>query len=196
MTKKQFLGKSERSSLRGRNPVVKTTQEGAGLQTTYKREKREYRRTGARMIGALLPGLTRAAFRKKSPLFIRLIMDWENFVGATLAQQSEPCRLRPGVLTVRCCGPVAVEIQYAAPRILESINTACGLEGETRLIQLKLVQDKTIHKEQSGSPPKSHKNIRPVNVEGVEEGPLKEALARLGGQISARRAKPKRARRF
>lgn len=196
MTKKQLLGKSEPSSLRGKNTVVKAAQEGDGPQKTYKREKREYRRSGARMIGALVPSLTRAAFRKKSPLFMRLIMDWENFVGPTLAQQSEPCRLRPGVLTVRCCGPVAVEIQYAAPRILGSINTACGLDGETRLTQLKLVQDKAIQKEQTLRPPKRRKNIAPAHVEGVEEGPLKEALARLGGQISARRAKPKRARHF
>lgn len=135
------------------------------------------------MIGALVPSVTKPAFERKSPLFIRLILDWENIVGPHIAQQSEPCRLRPGVLTIRCSGPIAMEIQYAIPRVLERINTACGLRGEQALQHIKLVQDRTV------TPPSVQK--RPVSVPhvcvpDVDDGSLREALERLGGQIAAR----------
>ncbi|WP_370517981.1 DciA family protein [Saccharibacter sp. 17.LH.SD] len=142
----------------------------------------ESSRSGARMIGALIPALTRQAFRRKSPLFVRLVMDWEHIVGPHLAQQSEPCRLRPGVLTIRCSGPVAMEIQYGMPRIIEQINMACGLRGDAVIQQLKIIQDRTI---MTSLPKRRKLSSRPFIVSDMEEGPLREALERLGGHIAA-----------
>lgn len=136
------------------------------------------------MIGALVPSVTKPAFKRKSPLFMRLILDWESIVGPSMAQQSEPCRLRPGVLTLRCSGPMAMEIQYAIPQLLERINTACGLRGEGAIQQIKLVQDRKI----AAARPVTKKAASPTSVTlpEMEEGPVRDALERLGGHIAAR----------
>lgn len=154
------------------------------------------RRGTARMIGAFLPALTKPIFRKKSPLYVRLLMEWDTLVGPALAEVSEPCRLRPGVLTIRCCGPAAVEMQYAAPRILANINTACGLHGDEALHHIKLVQDRPVQRRPSPPPRNIWKEAAPVPVSGIEDDGLKETLARLGGHIRARRQGTKKARRF
>ncbi|WP_248461188.1 DciA family protein [Parasaccharibacter sp. TMW 2.1888] len=156
----------------------------------------DYRRGKGRMIGALLPPLTKPIFRKKSPLFVRLLMEWETLVGPALAEVSEPCRLRPGVLTIRCCGPAAVEMQYAAPRILANINTACGLHGDEALHHIKLVQDRPVQRRPSRPPRNVWKEAAPVPVSGIEDDGLKETLARLGGHIRARRQRVERRRKF
>lgn len=141
------------------------------------------KRSGGKMIGALVPSLTKPAFKRKSPLFVQLIMEWENIVGTHIAQQSEPCRLRPGVLTIRCSGPMAMEIQYTIPRLLERINMACGLYGENVLQSIKLVQDRTFISPQST---KKSPSSTLVHVSDMEDGPLREALERLGGQVAIR----------
>ncbi|MCL1515672.1 hypothetical protein CPA54_06905 [Parasaccharibacter sp. TMW2.1890] len=156
----------------------------------------DYRRGKGRMIGALLPPLTKPIFRKKSPLFVRLLMEWETLVGPALAEVSEPCRLRPGVLTIRCCGPAAVEMQYAAPRLLANINTACGLYGDEALKQIKLLQDRPVQRKPSHRPQKKWKDAAPVSVNGIEDAGLKETLERLGGHIRAKKQGTKKARRF
>lgn len=101
-----------------------------------------------------------------------------------MAHHSEPCRLRPGVLTIRCSGPMAMEIQYAIPRLLERINIACGLSGEQALQQIKLVQDRTITPPTAKKTPVS--DTLSVSVPDMDDGPLREALERLGGQVAAR----------
>ncbi|MCX5616412.1 DciA family protein [Bombella sp. TMW 2.2559] len=156
----------------------------------------ERRRGRARMIGAFLPVLTKPIFRKKSPLYVRLLMEWDMLVGSALAEVSEPCRLRPGVLTIRCCGPAAVEMQYAAPRILANINTACGLHGEEALHYIKLVQDRPVQRRRSAPSKRPWKDAAPVPVSGIEDDGLKETLERLGGHIRAKRQGTKKARRF
>lgn len=163
----------------GKRPVYKENEKPADRRNAF-----ASRRFGGRLIGTFMADITRPAFKRKSPLLVRLVMDWDILVGPELAGRSVPRRLRPGVLSVGCAGPVAMEMRYAAPQILERINTACGLYGEYRLRELKLMQDVTI------SPP-SLPQARPaplsVTIEGLEEGPLREALERLGGHIAARR---------
>jgi len=98
------------------------------------------KRGGARQIGALVPGITKPAFKKKSPLLVRLSMDWEDFIGPRLSRVTEPRRLSAGSLTLACSGPIAMELQHLAPQIIERINTACGLRGEHLILRLKIVQ--------------------------------------------------------
>ncbi|MUG89328.1 DUF721 domain-containing protein [Bombella sp. ESL0385] len=170
--------------------------EDSSEKKTKKADKTEYRRVGGRMIGALLPRLTQPIFRKKSPLYVRLLMEWETLVGTALAEVSEPCRLRPGVLTIRCCGPAAVEMQYAAPRILANINTACGLSGADALTQIKLLQDRPVQPKRKSSPRPKQCNGASVAVEGIDDESLKEVLERLGSHVLAKKQGVKRERRF
>ncbi|QHI96267.1 DUF721 domain-containing protein [Aristophania vespae] len=149
-------------------------------QSGFTPPKRSY---GVRSIGSYVPNLTRPAFQKKSPLFTRLVLDWEQFVGKTLFQISTPKRLHNNVLTVSCYGPQAIELQYNAVQILGRINVACGLRDTQKLVQLKIVQDRTLYQ-----PIKKrvHRPIEPQPVPDVAEGSLREALERLGGHIKAR----------
>ncbi|MCX8666785.1 DUF721 domain-containing protein [Acetobacteraceae bacterium B3987] len=180
----------------GRKRPAHSSASGQERKTDNNKGWTERRRGTARMIGAFLPAVTKPIFRKKSPLYVRLLMEWETLVGPSLAEVSEPCRLRPGVLTIRCCGPAAVEMQYAAPRILANINTACGLYGDEALHHIKLVQDRPVQRKRSAPPRRPWKDAAPVPVNGIEDEELKETLARLGGHIRAKRQGTKKARRF
>lgn len=137
-----------------------------------------------RSVGSYVSRLTQPAFRKHSPLLVRLMLDWEQFVGSRFSKVSMPKRLHRGVLTISCHGPMAIELHYNMRHVLERINTSCGLLGENRLSQLKIIQD------QVAPSSFTEKHIRPqpspVPIEGFEEGPLKEALERLGGQVKVR----------
>ncbi len=48
---------------------------------------------GPRPVAALLPGLTRAAFRRRSPATAQVLADWGNIVGPALAAVTLPRRL-------------------------------------------------------------------------------------------------------
>ncbi|GBD57691.1 DUF721 domain-containing protein [Gluconobacter wancherniae] len=141
------------------------------------------RKWGERQIGTFIPGLTKLAFKKKSPLLVRLMMDWEDFVGPRLGRETEPRRMSAGTLTLACSGPVAMELQHFAPQILERINTACGLRGEHTLKRLKVVQDMTAFETPRPVRPKPLQ----VNVADIDDEDLRQALERLGGHVSARR---------
>lgn len=149
-----------------------------------KRENSSPRRAmGGKTLGALLPRVTHVAFKKKSPLFVKIIMDWENLVGAHIAQQTAPRRLNSGVLTVACSGPIVMEMRYHSLQILERMNTALGLYGAFRLQSLKLIQDLTLEPK---IPQKPKEPIQPIAIDAIENNDLKDVLGRLGGYIKAR----------
>src|SRR5690242_15088320 len=101
---------------------------------TGKQEAAELRHVyGPRPLGALVPGLVRAAFRKRSPATAQLIADWEAIVGPLLADVATPRRLAAGTLTLACAGPVALELQHLAPALIERINTQLGRAVVERL---------------------------------------------------------------
>src|SRR3954463_12655425 len=63
---------------------------------------------GPRAIGALVPGLTRPAFRRQGPASAQVIIDWPAIVGPALAAVTAPRRLSAGALTLACAGPIAM----------------------------------------------------------------------------------------
>ncbi len=138
---------------------------------------------GPRPIAALLPAVTGMAFRRRSPLAARLIGDWETIVGPAIAAVTMPERCTGGVLTVACAGPIALELQHLAPKLIERINVHVGraLVSRLRFRQAPL----------SGSAPAPARAVVPAAGEralaerlaGMEEGPLREAFLRLGRAI-------------
>lgn len=158
-----------------------------GSERTPLKKKEEpppRRAMGGKTLGAMLPHVTYVAFKKKSSVFMKIVMDWEYLVGQKIAQQTAPRRLNMGVLTIACSGPIAMEMRYHAPQILARINTSCGLYGTTSLLQeLKLIQDLTL---KPPPPPKIKKMRQNISIEAMENKALEEALARLGGAIAAR----------
>ena len=77
-------------------------------------------------LGALIPAVTRPAFRKRSPAGAQLLADWATIVGPALAAVTSPLRLSAGTLTLACAGPVAMELQHLAPELIGRINAQLG----------------------------------------------------------------------
>ncbi len=139
---------------------------------------------GPRPIGALVPALTRPAFRKRSPAAAQIMADWAEIVGPALAAVTAPRRLGSGTLTVACSGPIALELQHLTAQLMERINRHLG---RTVVEQLRFAQDLAPATRQPPAAPRT--SPTPVDVPGVPAGPLRDALAALGaavGQASGR----------
>ena len=138
---------------------------------------------GPRAVGELLPALTRAAFRKRSPAGAQVLADWDAIVGPAIAAVTTPRRLSGTSLTIACRGPVAMELQYMAPQLMERINAHLG---RITVEKLRFVQDELVRPPPAATPrPKEP----PAPVPGLPPGPLHDALAALGQavQLAARR---------
>ncbi|MBX6375770.1 MAG: DUF721 domain-containing protein [Acetobacteraceae bacterium] len=81
---------------------------------------------GPRPLGAIVPRLTRPAFRRFSPAAAQILADWPEVVGPALAAVTVPRRLTRGTLTLACSGPVALELAHLAPQLIARINAHCG----------------------------------------------------------------------
>jgi hypothetical protein len=138
---------------------------------------------GPRPIGALMPKLVRAAFRRRSPATAQVIADWEAIVGPALAEATTPRRLAAGTLTLACAGPVALELQHLAPALMERIN---GHLGHAVVERLRFVQDPR-PPPPAAPPPRALSRAAEPAVEGLPEGPLRDALLALGRAVTARR---------
>ncbi|GBQ55909.1 hypothetical protein AA16373_0586 [Komagataeibacter swingsii DSM 16373] len=138
-----------------------------------------------RSMAALLPHVSRPVFRKQSPAAVQVMTDWPDIVGPHLAGMTVPRRLSAGTLTVACRGPVAMELQHLAPTVIARINTTCG-QGVVR--RLKMVQDLTAPPRLPTTAPR-RPPPPPVQIDDMPDGPLKDALCRLGGWLNAGRGR-------
>ena len=136
---------------------------------------------GPRPVGALVPGVTRAAFRARSPAAAQIVADWAAIVGPALAATTTPRRLQGGTLVIGCAGPVAMELQHVAVELVARINMALGRATVERL---RFVQD---FLPVAARARVAREAPAPVPVQGVAAGDLHDALARLGGAILAKR---------
>ena len=125
----------------------------------------------ARGLAELVPGLTQAAYKKKSPAGALLMSDWSAIVGPRLAGETEPRRLVGTQLTIACSGPTAMELSHLSGTLIERINTHAG----RRLVErLRFVQDFA----PAVRAPVARRVVAAEAVAGVE-GELGEALGRL-----------------
>jgi len=121
---------------------------------------------------------------------------WKEIVGDTLARRTEPVRIiksrtgEGGTLELRVDGPVASLIQHQAPQITQRLDLLLGKGAVTRL---RIVQGPVRVAAQggvgAGAPPRPRR--RPPldaaqerdlanSLADQPEGPLKEALLKLG----------------
>lgn len=97
----------------------------------------------ARLLGAILdPAARRRGFTEAS-----LLADWSTIIGPALARRCQPLRVehvpgrrRGGTLVLQASGPAAIEVQHAAPQLIERINTYFGHRAirQLRLLQMPL----------------------------------------------------------
>ncbi len=140
-------------------------------------DKRSYT---ARPLSSLVPQIARPVFQKKSPASAQLLSDWAEIVGPELAAVSYAKRFSAGTLTIACTGIVALELQHQAEMLRSRIN---GALGRVLVERVKFVQEAA----------RTARVVRParraragvVKITGdLPEGPLREALERLGAAIT------------
>jgi hypothetical protein len=128
-------------------------------------------------LAQLVPKLTRAAFRARSPAGADLMTGWESIVGPRLAELTMPRKLSRGQLTIACAGPVAMELQHAAASLIERINVQVGAKLVERL---RFVQT-PVPRRPSAQPRRVMHAGPPIT--GLPPGPLNDALAALQTRV-------------
>ncbi|WP_439599389.1 DUF721 domain-containing protein [Falsiroseomonas sp.] len=129
-------------------------------------------------LSALIPRLTRPAFRKRSPAGAQLMADWADIVGPALAATTQPLRVTAGTLTIACSGPVAMELQHLAPELIGRINAHFGRVAVERL---RFVQQAPPGAARAAPRPRPVELPAPVTARLAElpAGELRDALAKL-----------------
>ena len=140
--------------------------------------------TGPRPISALIPAVTRPAFKKQSPAAAQLMADWAAIVGPDLAAATQPHRFASGTLTLGCSGPMALELQHLAGPLMARINAYLG---HALVRQLRFVQTGRLPLPAAAAP-RRRARLDPVPIEGLPPGPLLDALAALGALVRANAA--------
>ena len=133
---------------------------------------------GPRAVGTLVPALTRPAFRRRSPAAAQIMTDWTAIVGPALAAVTAPRRLSGTTLTLACAGPIAMELQHMTNELAARIN---GHLGRVVVERLRFVQDSMAMTLEKG--PVVATRQAPERIDGLPDGPLHDALARLGQAI-------------
>ena len=136
-------------------------------------ERRAYVTLG---LAELLPRLTRAAYKKRSPAGALLMSEWAMIVGPRLAEETQPKRLSGTTLTIACAGPMAMELQHLSGTLIERINVFAGRKLVERL---RFVQEPVAVR-----PPVVPRLVAaPEPIPDLPPGDLNDALARLRAAI-------------
>jgi hypothetical protein len=141
---------------------------------------------GPRPLGALVPALTRPAFKRKSPAGAQIMADWPALVGPALAGVTQPLRLASGTLTLACSGPVAMELQHLAPQLAQRINAALGRVAVERFRFVQRAPLSAARPAPRPAPAPLPPRVESA-LEGIEAPELREALARLARGVYRRR---------
>ncbi len=137
-------------------------------------------------LGALVPRLTRPAFRKRSPDAAQILADWPQVVGPEVARMAEPVRISAGTLTLACTGPAAMELAMGGPALIQRINSHLG-----RIAVRKLAFIQRAPRVEAVRPTRPAPGPLPPRVEkSLETVPgeeLRLALERLAQGVFARK---------
>lgn len=166
------------------------------------RDDKPRRARGPRAIAATLPRIAGPALRRRGfagggEASVRVVTDWAEIVGQTLARDSLPERLSfargaetGGTLRIRAAGPLALELQHLEPLVIERINRYFGYRAVAKLAFVQAPAGVRPRPAPAAPPP------APTGPEaarlgrtlaGIEDGPLRDALAGLGRAVLARR---------
>ena len=148
---------------------------------------------GPRPVGALLPRVTRPAFRRRAPATAQVLADWTAIVGPAIAAVTTPRRLSAGTLTIACAGPIAMELQHLANEVMARINAHLGSQVVSALRFVQTLGD--VRRPPSVTPPADPAKLAEVeaSLAHMPEGELRAALAALG-QVVVAQAWPSTAR--
>ena len=143
---------------------------------------------GPSMLSALIPALMRPAFRRRAPATAQVLADWEVIVGPAIASVTTPRRLVSATLSIACSGPIAMELTHLSAQLIERINVHMG---KTVVERLRFTQDMVAPLPKSVPPPRPADLVAARDaVASLPEGPLRDALERLGRSVLARGQAP------
>lgn len=137
--------------------------------------------------------LTREAFARHGFAQAELVSNWADIVGTELAEVALPERIKwprspgatlsGGTLHLRVAPGRALEVSYAAPRIIERANAFLGFGAITAVKAVAAAS----WRESAAPPPPLPKNIPgEQRLATIEDDELRDALHRLGAGIAAR----------
>ncbi len=148
---------------------------------------------GPRPLARLIPAVTAKAMARRSLALGALLTDWDSVVGPKLAARTLPLKLafprgrrENAMLHIRVAGALAVELQHAAPQVIERIN---GFFGYGAVARLKLVQGPV------GAPPRprpdpqvgaADERALGLATASIADPGLRDALIRLGRALYGR----------
>lgn len=150
-------------------------------------------RHGPRWLGAIVPRVARPAFRRGNPAAAGLMADWPAVIGPALAAVTRPVRLAraaknadgtpaPATLTIRCAGPVALELQHMAPQVMARINQSVGfpLVGALRFERGSIAPPRPPVRPAAAAPASE------AGLEAIADPELRAALAVLRAHLPAK----------
>ncbi|BBF91496.1 DUF721 domain-containing protein [Blastochloris tepida] len=156
------------------------------------------KRPRVRPLADLIAGSLGEAARAHGFAAVELLTHWPEIVGEDLAAASEPVRLvwppkddpnnRGATLVVRVEGTHALDLQFAAPQVVERINRTFGWACVGRLA---LRQGPVTPK--AGPPPPPPEPDPDLvaqeraQLDAIADDGLKESLARLGAFVHGRK---------
>jgi len=145
---------------------------------------------GAVAIGTLIGAIIDPVTRRRGFATAELIAAWPEIVGGRWAECTAPEKIvwprkedgGPAVLTVKVDGPAAVFVQHEAGQILERVNAflGYGAVGRLRIVQGPVVNSGPRAKPADPTLAADREAELGTRVARVDEGPLKQALERLG----------------
>jgi hypothetical protein len=165
---------------------------------TGKPEKQQERQRsgGPVAVAGLIGAVTRPLMRGRQAAVARLSLDWPQVVGPALAAVTVPERLTGaaggGTLTIRASGPMALELTHLAPELIARVNAHLGRDAITRLkfsAEGRRAAPSVLPPPPPPPrpPPREATQKAATAVADLPDGPLKDALARLGAHVLARR---------
>jgi hypothetical protein len=147
-------------------------------------------RKGAVALGSLIGAIIDPVTRRRGFATADLIAAWPDIVGARFADCTSPDKIvwpreengGPAVLVLKVDGPRAVYVQHEAGQILERINgfLGYGAVGRLRIVQAPTGRAKPAEKPRTPELSAAAEAAVGTSVAGIDEGGLKDALARLG----------------
>ena len=153
---------------------------------------------GPRLLSSMVERMTKPIFGKRGFAHATVVNQWPDIVGAEMAALSAPEKIvfskdgaSGGILHLRTVtGGLATEIQHLEPLILERINQHFGYNA---VIGLRMTQG-PLPPRDDGPPPeprrlsaKEEEHLS-ESLSNVDDPEIREALARLGRSIAARRS--------
>jgi hypothetical protein len=155
----------------------------------------------ADLVDAVIdPVLARQGFGES-----QIVLYWEDIVGERLAAMSEPLALKwpprgttrtehaPATLVIRVESGFALELQHLAAIVIERVNGYLGFACVDRIALRQGPVTRRAQPRKRRQPSTQAVAAAAAIVEGVGEGPLREALNRLGAQVIEHSLDPKAA---